>query len=89
VTRVEALAAIRAELAPAVALALEGAPPDLVDELVGLVAGGPCSATEAAEALTFAIELADATERGELDDRHGQELMARLAYRQRGDVDPD
>lgn len=81
-----ALAAIRAELTPEIVVDLRGAPPDLLDELVALVATGGCSPAQAAEALSRAIELGDATVSGDISEAAGLELMKQLGDRHVGTI---
>jgi hypothetical protein len=81
VTREASHAAIRAALAPGVAVDLAGAPPDLLVDIVELVASGKCSPAEAAEAVTLAVELGGAVDRGELAESQGDEVLRRLADR--------
>ena len=85
-TRAEALAAVRAELTPEVRAELDGAPDDVLADVADTVATGMCSPAQAAEALTLAIALGDATLRGELVESRGLELMGQIANRHRGEL---
>jgi hypothetical protein len=89
-TRESALAAIRAALPPEVRAELAVAKMD--ETLLGVadcVVGGLATIAEAAEAITYSHELAEATARGDLTREIGCELVDRLRARQRGDLAAD
>lgn len=76
----------RARLAAAFPPGLAEAYADAIDRLAGHVADGCCTVDQACEAITRAVELADAVERGELCGAHGEQIMVQLALaQQRGD----
>jgi hypothetical protein len=89
-TRESALEAIRAALPPDVRAELAAAS---IDETLLAVADcvvdGLATVAEAAEAITYTNELAEATVRGDLTREIGCELVDRLRARQRGDLAAD
>ena len=79
-----ARAAITAALPADLARKLSNAPDHLLDLAVALVVEDHCSVEETVEAVTLAVQLGEAAEKGELAEAHGLEIMRFLAERQRG-----
>lgn len=75
----------RARLAAAFPPGLAEAYADDIDRLAGHIADGCCTVDQACEAITRAVELADAVQRGEFCEAHGEQIMVQLALAQRGD----
>jgi hypothetical protein len=93
--RESVLEAIRAALPPDVRAELDAhvaTETSFGETLLGVadcVVQGLCTVAEAAEAITYTNELADATVRGDITTALGCELVERLKARQMGDIAAD
>lgn len=79
----QAIAAIRAALPAGLRAEFDAAPPDVLESLVRALACGDCSVEQAVEGFTTAIDLWEATDRGEISEAEGVAIMRSIADRQR------